>query len=166
MVSITPCRLKASSAVTSTLVALTVVLTYFKKLRVVSEWRRWDQEVLQKYKIKKPEKIILTACPWVSFPGARATPPFVSRALGNQSESRIFRKRPDKVFIALVLPKFPQSKIVLAFRFARKLLEVFHSIWMRNLSKPARREDLAPLFSKMILSWVVYKNALALFVSN
>lgn len=78
--------------------------------------------------------------------------PLILRALGNLSESRIFGERPDKVFMALMLPSFPQPKAVLAFRPTRQLLEVFHSVWMGNLSKPARGEDLALLSSKMILS--------------
>lgn len=92
------------------------------------------------------------SCPCVNFPGAKNTPTLIWRALGNLSESRIFRKRPNKVFMALILLKFAQPKVVLAFRLARQLLEVFHSVCMRNLSKPAGGKGLTLLSSKMILS--------------
>lgn len=114
--------------------------------------RRRDQKVLKNCKVKKMENILLAPCPCVSSPGERATPALILRALGNLSESRIFGERPDKMFTALMLPKFPHPKVVLAFRLARQLLEIFHSVWTRNLPKPARGEDLVLLSSKMILS--------------
>lgn len=78
------------------------------------------------------------------------------RASGNVSESRISKKMPAKVFTTLMLPKFPLPKVAVVRRFARQLLEVFHIVWPRNLSKPAKGEALALVSSKMILSeWCI-----------
>lgn len=116
-----------------------------------------SKSLLKLYAKKSPKH------PFSTFPKARATPSLILRDFGNLTGSS--GKGQIKSLQHLYFMNF-SSKVVLPFRLARQLLEILHSVWMGNLSKPARGEDLALFSSKMILSGVVPKNALALFVSN